>query len=74
MKSQNHEVVADRGQLNTHASSKIENELKIGLIRMLQMNDGNFQCFATPYNGACGQASCIWKDDCLASYVRSLNS
>lgn len=38
---------------------------KIGLIRMIQSEEGNFDCFATAYAGICDQANCIWRNDCF---------
>ena len=42
------------------------------LIRLIQRNEGNFDCFATAYDGACDQQGCVWREDCfLASKTRS---
>ena len=38
---------------------------KIKLIRSIQREEGNFDCFATAYNGACDQAGCCWREDCF---------
>ncbi len=39
---------------------------KIELVRTLQREEGNFDCFATSYAGYCDQAECLWRDDCLS--------
>lgn len=38
---------------------------KTELIKMLQAEEGNFDCFATAYGGECSQADCLWRDDCF---------
>ncbi|MDO8262736.1 MAG: SAP domain-containing protein [Gallionella sp.] len=38
---------------------------KTDLIKMIQTAEGNFDCFATAYDGECDQADCIWRDDCF---------
>jgi len=38
---------------------------KIELIRTLQREEGNFDCFATAYSGYCDQADCLWREDCF---------
>jgi hypothetical protein len=42
---------------------------KTELIRVIQSDEGNFDCFATAYNGMCDQESCLWREDCLATAV-----
>lgn len=39
---------------------------KTSLIRDIQRREGNFDCFATAYDGQCDQVSCSWRTDCLA--------
>ncbi len=39
---------------------------KTTLIRSIQSNEGNFDCFATAVSGYCDQGGCIWRDDCLS--------
>ncbi|MFA5156317.1 MAG: SAP domain-containing protein [Candidatus Omnitrophota bacterium] len=34
------------------------------LIRGIQKQEGNSQCFATGYRDRCGQMSCCWRPDC----------
>lgn len=38
---------------------------KTTLIRTIQRNEGNFDCFATAYNGECNQSNCLWREDCI---------
>jgi len=38
---------------------------KTGLIKMIQTDEGNFDCYATAYNGECDQAGCCWREDCF---------
>jgi hypothetical protein len=35
------------------------------LIRTIQLNEGNFDCYATAYNEECDQHQCSWRKDCL---------
>lgn len=39
---------------------------KIEAIRMLQVDEGNFDCFARAESGYCDQEECIFRTDCLA--------
>ena len=38
---------------------------KTGLIKMIQTEEGNFDCFGSAYDGVCDQANCLWREDCL---------
>ncbi|MGB9093404.1 MAG: SAP domain-containing protein [Gallionella sp.] len=40
---------------------------KRDLIRSIQSDEGNFDCFATAYNGVCDQLNCIWREDCFGA-------
>jgi hypothetical protein len=42
---------------------------KTELIKAIQAEEGNFDCFATAYSGECDQADCLWREDCLATAV-----
>lgn len=37
------------------------------LVRAIQRNEGNFDCFESPINGECDQMMCVWRSDCLGS-------
>lgn len=38
---------------------------KIDIIHILQREEGNFDCYATAYDGVCDQLSCKWRADCM---------
>jgi len=38
---------------------------KTELIKSIQANEGNFDCFATAYGGECDQACCLWREECF---------
>jgi hypothetical protein len=40
---------------------------KVDLIRLVQREEGNFDCFATAISGICDQTDCLWRDDCFAA-------
>lgn len=40
---------------------------KVELIRAIQRREGNFDCFATAYEGVCDQIGCHWREDCFAA-------
>jgi hypothetical protein len=37
---------------------------KADLIKAIQKSEGNIDCFATGQASECGQASCLWREDC----------
>lgn len=39
---------------------------KTHLIREIQHQEGNFDCFATAYDNVCDQSNCLWRKDCFA--------
>jgi len=43
---------------------------KIELIRTLQLEEGNFDCFAKAYAGYCDQFNCLWREDCFSLSAR----
>jgi len=49
-----------------------ERGLKVGkmnkteIIRSIQRAEGNADCFGTEHVNICGQANCLWREDCLA--------
>ncbi|MBC3764463.1 SAP domain-containing protein [Neptunicella marina] len=43
---------------------------KAELIHLIQRNEGNFDCFATAYQGVCDQEKCLWRQDCLKQAVK----
>ena len=40
---------------------------KVDLVRLVQRQEGNFDCFATAVSGICDQTDCLWRDDCFAA-------
>ena len=44
------------------------------LIRTIQRQEGNFDCFATAYDGTCDQTGCLWREDCFATARSGKNS
>jgi len=41
-------------------------QTKADLIRTIQRQEGNFDCFGTAFD-YCDQLACSWRDDCLGS-------
>lgn len=48
-------------------SIKPGNLSKTELIRTIQGHEGNFDCYGSASSGECDQASCLWRDDCIAA-------
>ena len=44
---------------------------KTALIRTIQRNEGNFDCFATAHNGECNQPNCLWREDCIKQATKA---
>lgn len=40
---------------------------KAELIKSIQTEEGNFDCFATAAGGDCDQIDCLWRKDCFAA-------
>ena len=38
---------------------------KAALIKAIQLNEGNFDCFGSITVGECDQIGCIWNEDCV---------
>jgi hypothetical protein len=38
---------------------------KTDLIRAIQLQEGNFDCFGKATTGECDQLKCCWRSDCL---------
>jgi hypothetical protein len=38
---------------------------KADLIRMIQREEGNFDCFGSATQKTCDQLDCMWRRDCL---------
>lgn len=48
-------------------SIKPDHLSKSALIRTIQIDEGNFDCFATAYSGECDQSAGLWREDCFDS-------
>lgn len=59
MKLQEIRAIAKQHQINSSALSKTQ------LIREIQRQEGNFDCFATACGGGCDQMECMWRKDCF---------
>jgi hypothetical protein len=40
---------------------------KLEVIKNIQINEGNFDCFASASSGECDQENCCWREDCFES-------
>lgn len=47
---------------------------KAELIKTIQSEQGNFDCFATAYSGECDQVNCIWREDCFEAALTGESS
>ena len=50
---------------------KTSKQTKVGLVRSIQVAEGNFACFATAIDGDCDQMGCMWREDCFAAARKS---
>ena len=55
-----HEMGIKSGKLN-----------KTQLVRTIQRQEGNYDCFATAAISSCGQMGCLWREDCLITAQKS---
>ena len=46
---------------------------KVGLVRLIQAAEGNFECFATALAGDCDQYGCLGREDCFALAKKAAN-
>jgi len=60
-----HEGIADLSSDCASAEYQIKPEKlsKTELIRKIQSDEGNFNCFATAYSGECVPTDCLWRSD-----------
>ncbi len=58
-----------RGIARAHGI-KPEHMFKTELIKMIQLREGNFDCYATAYAGECDQLACLWRKDCFEAAAR----
>ncbi len=52
-------------QLAKEKGAKIGKMGKVEAIRMIQLTEGNFDCFAKADAGHCDQGECLFQDDCI---------
>ena len=50
--------IARQQQINSEGLSQMD------LIRAIQGNEGNVNCYGTSYVVECGQYECCWRTDC----------
>ncbi len=43
---------------------KTANMKKADIVRAIQRDEGNADCYNTGNADTCGQSECLWKDDC----------
>lgn len=48
-------------------SIKPGNLSKAELIKTIQVQEGNFDCFGSAYSGECDQSDCLWRSDCIGA-------
>ena len=65
MTSKELKKIAHLYDINPQGLSKLE------LIRSIQLQEGNFDCFASATEGMCDQGVCRWRDDCLSEPQRA---
>jgi len=53
---------------------KPDKEGKINLVKHIQLEEGDFDCFATADHGECNQNNCTWRKDCFAIATKGLIS
>lgn len=44
---------------------------RIGLIRLIQDNEGNVSCYGTAHDSVCDQDSCLWRNGCISVALKS---
>ena len=54
-------VIAKSHNIKPHKLSKTE------LIKAIQSDEGNFNCFGTALEGECDQVNCLWREDCFGA-------
>jgi hypothetical protein len=52
-------AIAKKKNLTVASTKKAE------IIRAIQRDEGNNDCFATGMANECGQMNCLWRPDCL---------
>jgi hypothetical protein len=58
-------------ELAKEKGAKISKMNKVDAIRMIQLTEGNFDCFAKSDAEQCGQDECLFKEDCVQIAMKS---
>ena len=45
---------------------------KAALVKTIQLNEGNFDCFGSATAGVCDQTNCAWNEDCIKQSVTNV--
>lgn len=61
------DVKAKAKELDIKAGKMTKDEL----IKQIQMQEGNFDCFGSASDSYCDQSDCCWRDDCLQAILKS---
>ena len=40
---------------------------KADLIKTIQLQEGNFDCYGTAFEAECDQTGCVWRKDCFTT-------
>jgi hypothetical protein len=56
--------LADVKKIAKDRGLQVRNMKKVEIIRTIQQNEGNIDCYNTESAESCGQNSCLWRDDC----------
>ncbi len=59
MNMQEIRTIAKDNKINSVGMSKYD------IIRKLQQDEGNFDCYGTANDGVCDQIACMWREDCF---------
>ena len=68
MKMEEIRSIAKAHHIKTARLSKSE------LIRSIQSDEGNFDCFGSAVGGECDQVNCVWREDCFGAAREKLQS
>ncbi len=56
--------LADVKKIAKDRGLNVRNMKKVDIIRTIQQDEGNRDCYNTESAESCGQDSCLWRDDC----------
>jgi len=58
-------------ELAKEKGARIGNMNKVDAVRMIQLTEGNFDCFAKADSGDCDQDGCLFREDCIKIAAKS---